>query len=156
MNWKKEPSVLLLLCMSVLATAPCLAAGSHDGLGPAAQLAQTDTRVSDEAAGLTLVVVDDWWGSRSDRRYSLLSRAYKARLRRALKVSNARQYDRAVDVPERVWGKRTTREVKQLGQGAVQVSVLVEWSQEGYDGVMTFVFDLLKEGGVWRIANIMH
>jgi hypothetical protein len=101
-------------------------------------------------------IVDEWWGTESERRYRLLSREYRQRLGTALRIRNAKEYDKAVDVPERIWGKRTVERVRRLTPETMQLSLLVEWRQEGYEGVMTFVFDLVRENGAWRIANIMH
>ena len=133
-------------------------AGSGDGLtilgGTPAQAGSTPA--ADADINLAHSIIDEWWGSTSERRYKLLSRTYKRSLRQALGISNARQYDKAVDVPERVWGKRIAQEVKWMGPDAVQISLLVEWRQEGYQGVMTFVFDMINEGGAWRVENVMH
>jgi hypothetical protein len=85
-----------------------------------------------------------------------LSATYRQNLRRALGITNAAQYDKVVDVPERLWGKRTTQGIKRMGGDSLQISLLVEWRQEGYQGVMTFIFDMVKEGGTWKIENIMH
>lgn len=151
--------MLIVLGLAILhVLSGSASAGSGDGLtnagGVPAQAGSATT--ADAEINLAHSTIDEWWGSRSERRYKLLSRTYKQSLRQALAISNAREYDKAVDVPERVWGKRITQEVKQMGLDAVQISLLVEWRQEGYQGVMTFVFDMIKEDGAWRIENIMH
>jgi hypothetical protein len=55
-----------------------------------------------------------------------------------------------------VWGKRTYQGTKVIGPGAARISLLIEWEQEGYQGVMTFVFDLVLEKDHWKIENIVH
>jgi len=55
-----------------------------------------------------------------------------------------------------VWGKRTYQSTKVAGPGATGIALLIEWEQEGYQGVMTFIFDLVLEKDRWRIENIVH
>ena len=55
-----------------------------------------------------------------------------------------------------MWGKRTYQSVKEVGPGVARITLLVEWEQEGYQGVMTFIFDLIMETASWKIENIMH
>jgi len=100
-------------------------------------------------------IVEEYWTSEPKSRYSLLSQTYKQRLRR-LGVRTASQYERATRELERVWGKRTYQSTKVVGPGAARISLLIEWEQEGYQGVMTFVFDLVLEKDRWRIENIVH
>jgi len=100
------------------------------------------------------IVIDEYF-SAADRRYELLSHAYKARLRRHAKIKNAAQYDDAVLPPERVW-RRHRYEKATRRDNVIELTVLVDWEQEGYSGVQTFIFDLVQENRRWSIENIMH
>jgi hypothetical protein len=72
-------------------------------------------------------------------------------------ISGAKGYaDKFSDDPERVWGKRTYQEIRVTSPTTAQVKVLLDWRQEGHDGVMTFTFDLVRESGRWKIAAVMY
>lgn len=123
---------------SFMPCSPCPASAAED--------------VSETAAA---AIVEEYWTSEPKSRYALLSQTYKQRLRR-LGVNSASQYERAIREPERVWGKRTYQSTKVVGQSAARIALLIEWEQEGYQGVMTFIFDLVLEKDRWRIENIVH
>jgi len=122
---------------------------------PHSRLAQGPGATSQANVDAARAVVEEYWASEPRLRYSLLSRTYKERLRR-LRIADASEYARAEREPERVWGKRTYQSVKEVGPGAARITLLVEWEQEGYQGVMTFIFDLIMETASWKIENIMH
>lgn len=109
-----------------------------------------------EKTGSAKAVVESYWRSSYEEGYALLSRDYKERLRRHFGVSNANDYRKALANPERIWGRRTYQRIKRISPNVVQVTILIAWEQEGYEGVMTFVCDVVKEGDVWRIENIVH
>ena len=109
----------------------------------------------DVSQAAAAAIVEEYWTSEPKSRYALLSQTYKQRLRR-LGVGSASQYERAIREPERVWGKRTYQSTKVVGPGAARIALLIEWEQEGYQGVMTFIFDLVLEKDRWRIENIVH
>jgi hypothetical protein len=48
------------------------------------------------------------------------------------------------------------KSTKVLGPSAARISLLIEWEPEGYQGIMTFVFDLVLEKDRWRIENIVR
>ena len=100
-------------------------------------------------------VVEDYWTSEPEAKYALLSENYKKDLRR-LGISTASQYEAAIRESERTWGKRTYQSTKRFGASAAQVTLLLAWEQEGYRGVMTYIFDLVLENGRWRIEHIAH
>lgn len=128
---------------------------TSSGAPPRSWLAQGPGVTSQAKLDAATAVVEEYWTSELRLRYSLLSRTYKQRLRR-LRIADASQYARAEREPERVWGKRTYQSVKEVGPGAARMTLLVEWEQEGYQGVMTFIFDLIMENSSWKIENIMH
>ena len=105
-------------------------------------------------------VVEAYWSGTPARRWSLLSSSYKADLGR-LGITNATQYAKETEPGERVWGRRTYQSVD-ISRGTrdltpvAQAILLVGWEEEGYKGVMTFIFDLVSEAGQWRIAYVMH
>lgn len=37
----------------------------------------------------------------------------------------------------------------------MQITVLTTWFDQGYVGVMTFIFEMILEGDSWKIANII-
>lgn len=120
------------------------------------KLAKSQRGLTSQNAEVT-AVVDRYWSASEGVRYGLLSESYKTRLRN-LGITNGMEYDKATFAPERVWGRRTVQqtEIREDRTGQAQVVVLVEWEQEGYQGVMTFIFDFVREGGMWKIDFIMH
>jgi hypothetical protein len=104
-------------------------------------------------------VVEGYWASSSssfEGAYSSLSDAYKRRLRDAFGIRNAQDFAKATGIPERIWRGQTYQRIAIVRPGVAQVIVLAQWEQEGYEGVTTFIFDLVREKGSWRIENIMH
>lgn len=104
--------------------------------------------------------VEKYWSSARQDRYGLLAENYKRDLRR-LGIADATAYAKETQNSERVWRGRTyqkidvSRDARQNRERA-QVVVLVEWEQEGYQGVMTYIFDLVVEDARWKISFIMH
>ena len=104
--------------------------------------------------------VEKYWSSAAPDRYALFTGDYKRDLSR-IGIADATEYAKKTQDHERVWGARTyqkidvSRDVRQKRDMA-QVVVLVEWEQEGYKGVMTYIFDLVAEDSGWKISFIMH
>lgn len=105
-------------------------------------------------------IVENYWSREPRDRYVLLAEGYKIGLRR-LGITSAAKYGAETQSPERIWGTRTyqrvevSRDVKQK-RDVAQVALLIDWEQEGYRGVMTYIFDLAIEAGQWKISNIVH
>jgi len=114
---------------------------------------------SSDAAARAQAVVEAYWsssGSSCEDAYQLLSDRYRQRLRDVFGIRDAKGFAKASSAPERVWrGQRYERAVV-VRPGTAQVIVIAQWEQEGYEGVTTFIFDLVQEKGAWRIENIMH
>jgi hypothetical protein len=119
-------------------------------------LAQTSSALESGDVARAKDIVDEYWSSDPQRRYSLLSRNYRQQLQRSRRIANAQQYARATSEPERIWRERIYQEARQTGPDFVQIKVLVGWEQEGYEGVMTFIFELVREQGTWKIEAIMR
>jgi hypothetical protein len=100
-------------------------------------------------------VVKKYWMSSYEEIYGLLSKKYKERLNRTRNISNATEYKNTMPVTERVWLKQTYQKADLQRDDLMQIVVLAEWEEEGYEGVMTFVFDMIKESDKWKIENIM-
>ena len=148
----------LILLVGLVSAAPCLLEATQCASQPIGWLllpAQGIAFADDTTLEAATAVVEEYWTSEPKSRYALLSRAYKQRLQQ-LGVSTAGQYELAIHGPERVWGKRSYRSKQIVASGKARVDVLVEWEQEGYTGVMSFVFDVVRDGDRWRIANIVH
>jgi hypothetical protein len=112
-----------------------------------------------EATEGARAVVEAYWSSSwyaFEPAYGLLADAYKRRLRNALGIRNAKEYAKATNIPERMWRGQTYQRISIVRPGVVQAVVLAEWEQEGYEGVATFIFDLVRQNGVWRIEHIMR
>ncbi|MGI0064224.1 MAG: hypothetical protein ACREAL_05070 [Nitrosopumilaceae archaeon] len=101
-------------------------------------------------------VVERYWSLSPEAAYELLSTDYKDRLRKGRGITTAKGYGVAMSDPERVWRKQTYQRETMVRSGAIRITVLADWEQEGYEGVMTFIFDLVKSSESWKIANIMH
>jgi len=124
------------------------------GTSSASQVHAISDRQRSEARG----VVERYWTGSHTERYSLLTENYRERLER-LDIRDAETYANQVQHPERVWKKRTYQRINvtfQKGRLVAQVAVLAQWEQEGYQGVMTYIFDLVREGDAWKIDFIMH
>jgi hypothetical protein len=126
---------------------------------PGGTAPQVDVGSADREASVKSTV-EKYWSVDASERYLLLTANYKSSLRR-LGISDAEQYGRATQAPERIWGARTYQAITfdRNAPGNIdgaQVTLLIEWEQEGYQGVMTYIFDLVMESEEWRISNIMH
>ena len=100
--------------------------------------------------------VEKYWSSAPQDRYVLLAENYKRDLKR-LGIADATAYAKETENSERVWRRRTYQKIDvSQKRDAAQVVVLVEWEQEGYQGVMTYIFDLVVEDARWKIGFIMH
>jgi hypothetical protein len=100
-------------------------------------------------------VVKKYWVSSYDTIYDLLSMKYKERLKKTRNISNAADYKKSKPASERVWLSQTYQSSTMQNDSFIQIAVLAAWEEEGYQGVMTFIFDMMKEDGRWTITNIM-
>lgn len=100
-------------------------------------------------------VVKKYWVSSYEEIYGLLSKKYKERLQKTRNISNGAEYKASMPITERVWQKQTYQKAVLQRNNFIQIVVLTEWEEEGYEGVMTFIFDMAKEGDKWKIENIM-
>jgi hypothetical protein len=132
--------VAIVLACWMLASACQLGAPAH-----------RDARATEAEEFSAQVLIDEWFAD-VGRGYELLTPGYKARLK-DLGVSNADDYVATVRDEELIW-KHRYQKPEWLAPSMMRVSVLVNWEQEGSEGVQTLVFDLVREGSRWRIANI--
>jgi hypothetical protein len=90
--------------------------------------------------------------------YALFSSNYKQILNQYDGIADEEDFRESIPRTERYWPKQTYQRARfnlQLEPPQMQIVVLSEWKEEGYSGVMTFIFELVKEGGEWKIAKIM-
>lgn len=102
-------------------------------------------------------IVKKYFVSSNKEIYSLFSKSRKDILLRVNKISNADQYSKAIGPSERVFTKEVY-EKAEVGsnENYVQINVLVHWSEEGYQGVMTYIFTMEFEGGEWKIVEVKY
>jgi hypothetical protein len=100
-------------------------------------------------------VVKKYWVSSHEVIFGLLSKQYKQTLREQFSVANAADYSKQMGVTERVWIKQTYERSIIKSESMIQVIVLSSWTEEGYDGVATYIFDMVREDGQWKIAHVM-
>ena len=100
-------------------------------------------------------VIKQYWKASYSERYSLFSMQYKEMLKRVYKITNSKEYENHFPPSERTWQKQIY-EKSYKENNFIQIVVLTTWFEEGYQGVMTYIFDMLKEDGNWRIANIKY
>jgi hypothetical protein len=100
-------------------------------------------------------IVKKYWTSSYEDIYGLLSKKYQEWLKRNREISNATEYKNSMTPAERVWLKQIYQKAEIKRNDVIDIVVLPEWEEEGYEGVMTFIFVMVKEEGVWRIENIM-
>lgn len=98
-------------------------------------------------------VIKKYWKSSYLERYSLFSKEYREALNRAFNIRNAKEYEKHFADSERTWQKQTYQKAYKA-KNFIQIIILSTWFEEGYEGVMTFIFDMVKEGHNWKIANI--
>ncbi len=101
-----------------------------------------------------LTVVKEYWKKSYKDRYVLFSSGEKKTLKRAYKIEDANDYAKQFD-PERGYYQQVYERVEHGGKW-VTVTVLAFWTQDGYTGVESFFFHLLREDGVWKIGSIMN
>lgn len=99
-------------------------------------------------------VVKKYWISSYEDIYGLFSEGHKDMLKRTQKISNAIEFKNSIPITERVWLKQTYQRAEVQGNSFIQIIVLAGWEEEGYEGVMTFIFDMVRENGSWKIENI--
>jgi hypothetical protein len=146
----------LVLLVSASAASGQPPAVAEDHLGKELRLAQVASGPKPgPRENRVRAVVEEYWRTTSTRRYELLSRDYQSRLRRMGDVTGP-PYAVVLGNPERVWSPRRYQEVRFLGSAGARATILVDWEQEGYRGIMTFVFDLVMEDGAWKIENVVY
>ncbi len=101
-------------------------------------------------------VVKKYWVSSYEEVYGLLSMREKERLRITEGITNATEYRNSMCITERVWMKQTYQKAEMDEYGYIQIKVLTDWEEEGYMGVTTFIFDMVKEQDGWKITHIMY
>jgi hypothetical protein len=90
--------------------------------------------------------------------YELFSSSYKEILSQFDGIINAEDFRESIPATERIWSKQTYQSATldvSSDPPQMQIVVLADWEEEGYAGVMTYIFELIKEGDDWKIANIM-
>ena len=98
-------------------------------------------------------VVKIYWKISNKERYHYFSESYRTMLKRIYKIESAEDYSEHFPTNERTWQKQIYQKCL-MGANFIQIIVLSAWFDEGYDGVMTFIFDMVKENNSWKIANI--
>lgn len=88
--------------------------------------------------------------------YNLFSKAHKKILLEINKVSNAEQYSKARGSSERVFIKEVYGKAEVYDEEHIQIEVLSHWSEEGYQGIMTYIFTMKFEDGEWKIAEVKY
>lgn len=105
-------------------------------------------------------VVKKYWISSYEDMYALFSNHYRAVLRQVYGIKNAIEFSKCHQPTERAWSRQAYQSAELgeacSGEAYVQIIVLTDWSEEGYWGVMTYIFDMVKEDGEWKINNIMY
>ena len=101
-------------------------------------------------------IVKKYWVTSYEEDYDLLSDGYKKRLLKSHNIKNGKEYKEHFYSMERVWLKQVYQEIKVSANNFMQISVLATWEEEGYNGVMTYVFDMKKENNTWKIVNIVY
>lgn len=99
-------------------------------------------------------VVKAYWAAPFVDQYGMFSTTYRETLARVFNVSGPEDYAKRLD-PERIYIQQAYEQVE-LGTDAARVRVLATWAQEGYDGVQTYIFELVREGDSWKIAEMYY
>ena len=105
-----------------------------------------------------IALIDRYWEkstSNSDR-YSMLTERNKEIHKRVFGISQPEKYRIPGTDYERILGDYNYIYIRIDGPNFIQISIQIEWEQEGYQGNMTYIFDLLKENSKWYITHIMH
>lgn len=99
-------------------------------------------------------VVKAYWAASSARQYEMFSSGYQDMLRKVHDVPGPEDYAKRID-PERIYVRQDYQQVE-LGGGNARVTVLATWTQEGYEGLQTFIFELVREGDAWKIRDLYY
>jgi hypothetical protein len=152
------------LCGAVLLLATC--GGDQDRsegrtemlcrTGEGGQAARECTDQESASLEAALGVVRDYWALSYDREYELFSGSLRKDLKEVLGVSNPADYAQAMASNKRMWLKQVYKRAELLDLAHARVSVLVDWQQEGYQGVQTVIFDLEREGEAWKISVVFY
>jgi hypothetical protein len=155
-------SFLLFFVPTTSIAQPCLF--ENDTLegflkNPKTQLQKACPKLSkdtDIVAALNLV--EKYWDKSTSNtdRYSMLSEQNKRIQKRVFSVSEPSKYRIPGFGYERISGDYRYNYVHVDDPEFIQISLQVDWEQEGYQGNMTYVFDLLKESDEWRISIIVY
>ena len=98
--------------------------------------------------------VKKYWDSSYYDMYGLFSDNYRTILRQTQKIFNAEEFKSSMSSTERLWLKQTYQTAKVNNDNSIQIIVLSAWADDGYDGVMTFIFDMVRENNSWKIDQI--
>lgn len=101
-------------------------------------------------------ILKKYWTSSRKEQYALLSKRYKKLLKKIYKIDNAHDYSQSFSDGERIWARQTYQRATAYADQRVEFVVLGHWLEEGYDGVVTFNFDMANEDGAWKIDYIMY
>jgi hypothetical protein len=102
-------------------------------------------------------VVKKYWKSSYEEIYLLLSEEQKGILERDSGIRNGREYAKSFDASERVWFCQTYKKlVISNDSNTIEIEVLAQWEEEGYRGISTYIFTLVREKKLWVIDNILY
>lgn len=124
--------------------------------GPGADATRKPTAEERAELRIQVEVVKNYWAFPYVSEYELFSSSFKQILKDAHGVSNASDYARIMSTNERNWLKENYQRAELTDPTHGQVTVLVDWKEAGYSGAQTVIFDMLKEGGEWKISSIFY
>jgi hypothetical protein len=103
-------------------------------------------------------LIDKYWEKSTSNadRYSMLTEHNKGIHKSVFGVSEPKNYRIPGIDYERILGDYHYNYVRIDSSDFIQISLQIEWEQEGYRGNMTYIFDLLREKSKWHISNIMN
>jgi hypothetical protein len=156
-------------CLTAMVVLLCVACSTPGGPRPATgniDAAKTieepnDTGSTNPDIDAAKETVKNYWiatNSSYEDMYDLFSSSYKEVLSELDGITNAEDFRESIPPTERIWPKQNFQSARLDGDldiPHIQIIVLAEWQEKGYAGVMTFFFDLVKEGDEWKITDIM-
>ncbi len=101
-------------------------------------------------------VVKKFWARSVPERYGLFAVSYLDMLKRVYGITDEKSYAEKIGVSERTWQSQVYEKVYWGVGNSAHFVVLAKWHEEGYEGVMTFNFELFLESGAWKIGNIVY
>lgn len=101
-------------------------------------------------------LIEKYWhrSTSNATRYSMLTERNKKIHAKIYGVTSPNNYRIPGIGLERVLEKHRYNYILVGGPDFVQISLQVRWTQEGYEGDMTYIFDLFRENSKWRISII--